>query len=125
MSYSLREELFIEIQTWRLKELLRWRSYLPVLVEAVKHVLGNNVEIYVFGSAVEGRLTVDSDIDIAIVVDDVPRSGVERAKILDRIWRIMESRGVPWWYPFEIHLMTREELKLLREARFVKADDIV
>jgi len=125
MGYSQREDLIIEIQTWRLRELLKWRSYLPVLVEAVKQVLGNNVEIYVFGSAVEGRLTVDSDIDIAIVVDDVPRSGVERAKILDRIWRIMESRGVPWWYPFEIHLMTREELKLLREARFVKAEDIV
>jgi hypothetical protein len=32
----------------------------------------------------------------------------------------MEARGVPWWYPFEIHIMTKEELSLLREAKFIK-----
>jgi hypothetical protein len=37
----------------------------------------------------------------------------------------MEDNGVPWWYPFEIHLMTREELKLLREVKFVKAEDLI
>jgi len=37
----------------RLNELLRWRSCLPILVEAVKQVLDDDVEIYVFGSAIE------------------------------------------------------------------------
>jgi len=125
MKYSPREKLIIEIQTRRLRELLRWRSYLPILVEAVKRVLGEDVEVYVFGSAVEGRLTIDSDIDVAVVVEELPGSASRRVGILNRIWRIMEDNGVPWWYPFEIHLMTREELKLLREVKFVKAEDLI
>jgi predicted nucleotidyltransferase len=125
MKYSPREKLIIEIQTRRLRELLRWRSYLPILVEAVKSVLGEDVEVYVFGSAVEGRLTIDSDIDVAVVVEELPGSASRRVGILNRIWRITEDNGVPWWYPFEIHLMTREELKLLREVKFVKAEDLI
>ena len=108
----------IELQAWRLRELLKWREYIKILIDAVKEVFGEDVEVYVFGSAVENRLTVDSDIDVAIVLKEIPRSGIERAKLLDRLW--MEARGVPWWYPFEIHLMTKEELSLLREAKFVK-----
>jgi predicted nucleotidyltransferase len=125
MKYSPREKLIIEIQTRRLRELLRWRSYLPILVEAVKSVLGEDVEVYMFGSAVEGRLTIDSDVDVAVVVEELPGSASRRVEILNRIWSIMEDNGVPWWYPFEIHLMTREELKLLREVKFVKAEDLI
>jgi predicted nucleotidyltransferase len=50
-----REDLALEIQVERLEELLRWREYLRILVEAVREVLGD-VNVYVFGSAVEGRL---------------------------------------------------------------------
>jgi hypothetical protein len=32
----------------------------------------------------------------------------------------MESRGVPWWYPFEIYLLTKEEQPLLKEAKLIK-----
>lgn len=63
--------------------MLKWREYLKILVEAVKEVFGENVEVYIFGSAVEGRLTVDSDIDVAIALNEVPRSGLERAKPLE------------------------------------------
>jgi len=93
MKYSPREKLIIEIQTRRLRELLRWRSYLPILVEAVKSVLGEDVEVYVFGSAVEGRLTIDSDIDVAVVVEELPGNASRRVGIFNRIWRIMESHG--------------------------------
>jgi predicted nucleotidyltransferase len=113
-----REDLAFEIQVERLKELLRWREHLRVLVEAVREVLGD-VNVYVFSSAVEGKLTVDSDIDVAIVLPEVPGSGLERARLTNRILEVAESRGVPWWYPFEIHLMTRDRLSML-EARLVK-----
>jgi len=113
-------DIAVEIQVWRLKELLKWRKYIEILVEAVREVFDGDVEVYVFGSAVEGRLTIDSDIDVAIVVRKVPKSGLERARLLDKLWRIMESRGVPWWYPFEIHLLTKEELTLLRDSKLVK-----
>jgi hypothetical protein len=32
----------------------------------------------------------------------------------------MEEGGVPWWYPFEIHLLTKEELPLLGGAKLVR-----
>jgi hypothetical protein len=32
----------------------------------------------------------------------------------------MESRGVPWWYPFELHLITKEELSLLQGSKLVR-----
>jgi len=117
---SLAEDILIEIQAERLRELLKWRQYLPHLVEAVRSVLGDNVEIYVTGSAVRGELTVDSDIDVLVVVSELPRTGLNRAKILDKIWKIMESKGVPWWYPFEIHLITRDELRFYRKEELVK-----
>ena len=118
-------DLIVRIQAGKLRELLKWRTYLKILVESARKVFGNNIEIYVFGSAVEGKLTVDSDIDIAIVVEEVPRSGLKRAKLVDKLWKIMESSGVPWWYPFEIHLLTKEELRLLREAKLVNASKLV
>jgi len=113
-----REDLALEIQVERLRELLRWREYLRILVEAVREVLGD-VDVYVFGSAVEGRLTVDSDIDVAIVLPEVPGSGLERARLVNRILEVAESRGVPRWYPFEVHLVTKDQLSML-EARLVK-----
>lgn len=113
-------DLIIKIQTYRLKELLKWREYLNILVEAVKKVFDEKAEIYVFGSAVEDRLTVESDIDVAIVIEKVPEKSVERIKLLNKIWSYMEERGVPWWYPFEIHLVTRRELMMLRGSRFIK-----
>jgi len=113
-------DLIIKIQTYRLKELLKWREYLNILVEAVKKVFDEKAEVYVFGSAVEDRLTVESDIDVAIVIEKVPEKSAERIKLLNRIWSYMEERGVPWWYPFEIHLVTRRELMMLRGSRFIK-----
>lgn len=106
----------IKIQAEMLREILGWRKYLPVLVEAVKEVLGDEAEVYVAGSAAEGRLTANSDIDVLVVVDKVPGKGIERARILDRMWMLMESRGVPWWYPFEIHLITEVELERFKKA---------
>jgi len=114
------EEVVVRVQTERLRELLRWREYLPHLVEAVEKVLGEEVEVYVMGSAVEGKLTVDSDIDAAAIVKELPKSGLERARILSDIWREMERRGVPWWYPFEIHLMTRGEFEILEKGKVLK-----
>jgi len=113
-------DLIIKIQTYRLKELLKWREYLNILVEAVKKVFDEKAEIYVFGSAVEDRLTVESDIDVAIVIEKVPEKSADRIKLLNKIWSYMEERGVPWWYPFEIHLVTRRELMMLRGSRFIK-----
>jgi len=49
-----------------------------------------------------------------------PRSGLERARVIDELWRLMEGRRVPWLYPFEIHLLTEEELKILEKDRMLR-----
>jgi len=40
------------------------REYIPHLVEAIKSVLGDRAKTHITGSAIEGRLAVDSDIDV-------------------------------------------------------------
>ena len=117
--YLVHERLIMAVQTRRLRMLLEWRNYLPLLAEAVREVL-TGAEIYVFGSALEGNLTVDSDIDVLIIVDSLPGSGLERARLIDKIWRAMEKRGIPPYYPFKIQLITRGELKLLEKQKLLK-----
>ena len=68
----------------------------------------------------EGKLTVDSDIDVAIVLENPPRNLQEKNKLLSKLWKNMEERGVPWWYPFEIHIFTKDELSLLGDVKLVK-----
>ncbi|AGT36196.1 MAG: nucleotidyltransferase domain-containing protein [Thermofilum sp.] len=88
-----REDLAIEIQTWKLRELLKWRDYLEILVEAVKTVFGKGAEVYVFGSAVEGKLTVDSDVDIAIVLEEPPRTSREKIQATEQAMEIDGGEG--------------------------------
>jgi len=123
---SVISEVAIRVLSRRLREVLRWREYLPAVVKAVEGVLGD-VDVYVFGSAVEGGLTASSDVDVAVVIDRVPESAMGRARIVSRVWEVLEREGVPWWYPLEIHLMTEEELERLRRggARFVSARELI
>lgn len=123
----LPEEVYLRIRAQMFAEVLRWRRYLRYLVEAVRRVFGSEVRVYVFGSAVEGKLTADSDIDVAVVLREVPRSGLERARLVDQVFRYMEQYGVPWWYPFEIHLLTEEELEVLKRggAKLVPAEELL
>jgi len=88
------------------------QEYILLLVEAIKSVLGDRVKAHITGSAVEGRLMVNSDIDVDRD-GGAPRSGLERAWIVDRVRRIMEGRGVPWWHPFEILLLAEYGPKIL------------
>jgi predicted nucleotidyltransferase len=80
-----KEDLAIDVQTWKLGELLKWREYLGVLVEAVRAVSGEGAEVYVFGSAVEGRLTVNSDVDVAVVLRELPKTSREKSRLLSRL----------------------------------------
>ncbi len=84
----------------------KWREWVPRLVEAAREVLGDDVEVYVFGSAAEGRLTAASDVDVLVVVESPPQDFFE----LERIKEEVETRaGLPRRHPFEIHLVGRGE----------------
>ena len=113
---------YVRLKAERLRALMRWREFLPAIVKAIEEVLGDR-PVYVFGSVVEGEITADSDVDVAVLVEEVPRSALRRVALLDRIWSAMERRGVPHWYPVELHLMTPEEKAIMERggARFVDA----
>ena len=115
---------YIRFRLEVLRLLLEWRRVAKIIAKAARDVLGDRVEIYAFGSAVEGRLTADSDLDIALVVPEVPRRASDRARIIAAILERAEREGVPWWFPAELHLMTREEMEMLARggARFMRVE---
>jgi len=98
-----RVEMFIEK--------LRWRRYMGYFAQAARRLLGPEVRVLVFGSAARGELTADSDIDILLVVPRVPESASERAALVAQMLAEAEKRGMPWWYPVEVHWATPEELE--------------
>lgn len=94
----------------RLKMLLRWREVVEKVVEAV-HGIYPEAKIYLFGGAAENRLTVLSDIDVAIVFHKIPGSPGE---ILTKIWEELEKSGVEPHYPLDILVVSEEELARIR-----------
>ncbi|MDK2876592.1 MAG: uncharacterized protein PWQ22_1002 [Archaeoglobaceae archaeon] len=88
-------------------------NYYARLIKRKAEKMMGKVEVYVFGSVVEGRHTVASDIDIIVVSENTPKSQWERAKIKGDIMREIDV-----FAPFEIHLVTPKEFEWYR--RFVK-----
>ena len=97
----------------RLKLLSNWRTIATIAASAIKE-LYLDVEIYVFGGAAENRLTLLSDIDIAIVLEDPPE---DRAEMLAKIWEILEAKGIPQYYPLDIHILSKKEFEYLRGTK--------
>jgi len=63
-----------------------------------------DVEVIIFGSVIEGKHTMASDIDILIISDDIPNRLDERVKILSKI-----NKMLGYFHPFELHLVTKKE----------------
>ncbi len=73
----------------------------------VKELTGGRV--IVFGSVVEGKHTMASDIDLLVVMDSIGN----RNEILTKI-----NKALGEYHPFQIHLVTPKELKWYK--RFIK-----
>jgi len=55
----------------KLELLKKWRELSIIIAKAAKEILGESLKaIYIVGSIAENMITVYSDIDIAIVVDN-------------------------------------------------------
>lgn len=95
----------------RLQQLRLWRK----VVLDVARIVGElypEAEVYLVGGAAEGRLTVLSDIDIAVVFSY--ELGVEeRTRILARLWEELESYGIPPYYPLHIMVLSKSEFQRL------------
>jgi len=73
----------------------------------IKEVTGGKVII--FGSVVEGKHTMASDIDVLVILDSIEN----RNKVLMEINEILGE-----FHPFQIHLITENEFEWYR--KFVK-----
>lgn len=94
----------------RLKLLSKWRSVVARAARAIKRACPD-AEIYLFGGAAEDRLTILSDIDLAVVLESLSR---DRADLLAEIWRLLEEEGIPLHYPLEIHVLDKREFERLK-----------
>ncbi|MGB9709381.1 MAG: nucleotidyltransferase domain-containing protein [Infirmifilum uzonense] len=96
---------------WERSKILRdWREYVIKIVEASREVFSEDlVGVYVFGSAVSGKLVATSDIDLLIVARNLPASLLARTELKERI---EVAAGLPLIHPFEIHLVSEEEAKI-------------
>ncbi len=103
-------------QSWvrfHFMHLRRWRSYAEAVARAACDVVGE-ARVYVVGSIARGTYTVLSDIDVLVVV---PRGRVRRGLVRDIMLRAMDSYGLPWDAPVELHIVEEgEEEAYLREG---------
>ncbi|MEM2087581.1 MAG: nucleotidyltransferase domain-containing protein [Thermoproteota archaeon] len=87
-----------------------WEKWSVKIKEAADEALSSDLlGVYVFGSAVTGRLVAFSDVDMLVVAKNLPESIVRRSEIKDRI---IDKAGLPLIHPFEIHLVDEEEAKV-------------
>jgi len=99
----------------RLQLIRMWRRVVELVAEVVGE-LYPDAEVYLFGGAAEGRLTVLSDIDVAVVFGE-SLGFEERAEAVSRIWERLEERGVPPYYPLHLVILSRAELEKLRGSK--------
>ncbi|MEM4970845.1 MAG: nucleotidyltransferase domain-containing protein [Sulfolobales archaeon] len=93
---------------YHINYLRMWREAVKKIAEAARDI-EPSAEVYVFGGAAEDRLTVLSDIDVAIVLEKPP-APEKLVEIRRKIYsRAVDIYGLPWDYPVEIHVMGREE----------------
>lgn len=111
-------ELLELMMNW--KEMIEnFKDYLKKINDAFKSVL-EGAEIYIFGSALEGKQVGGSDIDVLIVAE-VPRKHLKRAEI---IAEIEEKAGLPLAHPFEIHLIDPSQFNTWKDIYNLNYKDL-
>ena len=109
----------LEFSKKRNELLFNFRNFLSIIKKSVESVLNQN-QIYLFGSALEGKLVARSDIDILIVAD-VPRDHMIRAEI---IAKIEEKTELPLYHPFEFHLIDLNEFEKWKDIYKLKLEKL-
>lgn len=99
-------EKYYQARYNRFRALINWSQYIPGLIKAVNETLPD-AEVYIFGSALKGELTANSDIDVLIVSESV--AGRQRHKIAVAIEERLENPVI-----FEMHFVTRDKVEWYR-----------
>ncbi|MCD6488511.1 MAG: nucleotidyltransferase domain-containing protein [Desulfurococcales archaeon] len=93
----------------KLSMLREWRKVVQEAAKVIKKIYPD-AEIYVIGGAAENRLTIHSDIDLAVIFKE---RDIEKAEVLARIWEALEDK-IPIYYPLEIHILHQKDLCRIR-----------
>ncbi|RLE68639.1 MAG: hypothetical protein DRJ43_05225 [Thermoprotei archaeon] len=103
-----------------LEHLRRWREAVEAIAKAIRD-LGIKAELYVIGGAAESRLTILSDIDVLLCLEE--GLGPEDLWALRRkvLGVAMDKYGLPIDYPVELHIWDKKTCsKTLRREKAVR-----
>ena len=95
----------------RARMIKEWRMWVSKIAEAVKELLPD-AEVYVVGSVVRGDFIAASDVDVVVVSKSAPRKPIEIARLKATV---EEKLNLPYYHPFEIHVLSLEEAKYFLE----------
>lgn len=97
----------------RARMIREWRRWVEEISRVVVDI-APDARIYVVGSVARGDHTASSDVDILVVSQSIPERVAERARIKAHVEEKLE---LPYYHPFEIHLLRPEEAEhFLRRA---------
>jgi len=100
---------------YHLDHLKSWMDAAKAIAGAVD-TLELDADVYVIEGAAEGRLTVLSDIDVLICVNEPEADPWSLRRLI--LTTAMDKHGLPWDYPVELHIRSRKECsELLRRAK--------
>jgi predicted nucleotidyltransferase len=108
-----------------------YNSLLNKLVEALKSHFGEKlVSVVVYGSLARGEMRRDSDIDLLIVVDTLPKSRLRRQELFEEVEALMEGDLKRLWaeglyITFSPLMKTVEEARKLSPLYLDMVDDAV
>ena len=89
----------------RSKLVSEWRPWVSRIARVVKEVIPD-AEIYVAGSVVRGDSVGGSDVDILVVSRNAPSKPIDIARLKAVI---EEKLCLPYYHPFEIHVLKPDE----------------
>ncbi|HAZ31820.1 MAG TPA: hypothetical protein DCY61_03865 [Dehalococcoidia bacterium] len=69
-----------------------YKTLIEKLVEALKRKYGNRfISLIIFGSVARGEMRKDSDIDLLLIIDSIPKGRLERQKDFIEVEKDMED----------------------------------
>lgn len=94
-------DLYLEFGEKRLEQLKNYKTIVREVKKIIEKFIGE-VDVYVFGSVVEGEATASSDIDILVIVDNISLEEVYKLKTI--IYKSVDA-------PIELHIITSREFE--------------
>ena len=106
---------------YHIAHLRRWREAAKTVARAVE-ALGLKARVYVIGGAAEGRLTVLSDVDILVCLEEELDPRRVKHMVLEEAFN---RQGLPDDYPLQLHVHTARECKnLLTRYKSIPVDKL-